>query len=70
MGNAVYRDLIRTSIMIGVKFLVLAVPNEYRYNSSGKTLVSKDYDNTRDLAIALYGHDSFRLPYNLMLIGY
>jgi hypothetical protein len=70
MGNAIYRDLIRASVMVGVKFLILAVPNEYRYNSSGKPSVSKDYDNTRDLAIALYEHDSFRLPYNLMLIGY
>lgn len=69
-GNAIYRDLIRASIMVGVKYLVLAVPNRYQYKSSGKISVSADYENTRDLAIALYGHDSFELPYQLMLIGY
>jgi len=69
-GNVIYRDLIRASIMVGVKFLILAVPNKYQYNSAGRISVSTDYDNTRDLANALYGHDSFRLPYYLMLIGY
>jgi hypothetical protein len=69
-GNAIYRDLIRASIMVGVKYLILAVPNRYQYYVSGKLSYSADYDNTRDLAIALYGHDTFQLPYNLMLIGY
>jgi hypothetical protein len=69
-GNAIYRDLIRASIMVGVKFLILAVPNKYQYKSSGRTSVSTDYENARDLANALYGHDRFRLPYYLMLIGY
>jgi hypothetical protein len=69
-GNAIYRDLIRASIMVGVKYLILAVPNRYQYFVSGKLSHSTDYDNTRDLAIALYGHDTFQLPYNLMLIGY
>ncbi len=69
-GNAIYRDLIRASIMVGVKYLILAVPNRYQYYVSGKISASADYDNTRDLANALYGHDAFQLPYNLMLIGY
>jgi hypothetical protein len=69
-GNAIYRDLIRASIMVGVKFLILAVPNKYQYKSAGRLSVSTDYDNTRDLANALYGHASFQLPYQLMLIGY
>jgi hypothetical protein len=69
-GNAIYRDLIRASIMVGVKFLILAVPNRYKYKVSGKISMSTDYKNTRDLADALYGNDSFRLPYQLMLIGY
>jgi hypothetical protein len=69
-GNAIYRDLIRASIMVGVEFLILAVPNRYQFNSAGRKFASPDYDYTRDLAIALYGHDSFRLPYQLMLIGY
>jgi hypothetical protein len=69
-GNAIYRDLIRASIMVGVKFLILAVPNRYRYKSAGRVSTSPDYENTRYLANALYGHDRFQLPYYLMLIGY
>jgi hypothetical protein len=69
-GNAIYRDLIRVSIMVGVEHLILAVPNRYQYHVSGKLSYSTDYDNTRDLANALYGHNTFQLPYNLMLIGY
>jgi hypothetical protein len=69
-GNAIYRDLIRASIMVGVEYLLLAVPNKYQYHVKGKVSSSADYENTRDLASALYGHDTFQLPYNLMLIGY
>ena len=69
-GNAIYRDLIRASVMVGVKFLILAVPNVYTYKVSGKTSTSTDYKNTWNLADVLYGNDSFRLPYQLMLIGY
>lgn len=69
-GNAVYRDLIRVSVMVDVKYLILAVPNRYQYFVSGKTAYNPDYECTRDLAMALYGHNSFQLPYNLMLIGY
>ena len=69
-GNAIYRDLIRASVMVGVKYLILAVPNKYQYKSSGRISVSPDYENSRDLANALYGQDTFQLPYYLMLIGY
>ena len=70
MGNAVYRDLIQASVMVGVDFLCLAVPNAYKFNSSDKAVVSKDYENTRDLADAVYGHSRVKLPYRLVVIGY
>jgi hypothetical protein len=70
MGNAVYRDLIQASVMVGVDYLCLAVPNSYKYNSSGKAAVSKDYENTRDVADAVYGHSRVKLPYKLTVIGY
>lgn len=69
-GNAVYRDFIRASVMVGVQFLILAVPISYKYKASGKSFTNKDYEYTRDLADILYGNESFRLPYQLMLIGY
>jgi hypothetical protein len=70
MGNAVYRDLIQAMVMVQVDYLLLAVPNEYKYLSGGRPTSSNDYFNTRNLADALYGHSRFRLPYNLAVIGY
>ncbi|MFX0195856.1 MAG: hypothetical protein ACFFCW_07025 [Candidatus Hodarchaeota archaeon] len=70
MGNAVYRDLIQASVMVEVDYLCLAVANAYKYRASGREAISKDYEHTRDLAEALYGHSRFRLPYRLVVIGY
>jgi hypothetical protein len=70
MGNAVYRDLIQASVMVGVDSLCLAVPNSYKFNASGRATISKDYENTRDLADAVYGHSRIKLPYRLVVIGY
>ena len=70
MGNAVYRDLIQALVMVQVKYLVLAVPNAYKYRSSGRAVISSDYKNTFEVAEALYGHSRVQMPYGLMLIGY
>jgi len=70
MGNAVYRDLIQASVMVDVEFLYLAVSNAYKYNSSGSRHVSRDYENTVNLADAVYGHSRMSLPYSLVVIGY
>lgn len=70
MGNAVYRDLIQAMVMVQVDHMCLAVPNEYRYQSGGKAMVSEDYENTLAVVDALYGHSRVRIPYGLTLIGY
>jgi hypothetical protein len=70
MGNAVYRDLIQASIMVNVEHLVLAVPLTYKYLTAGRAAVSNDYENTKALASALYGHTRLKLPYNLIVLGY
>ena len=70
MGNAVYRDIVQACVMVQVKYLILAVPNGYKYLSKGKPVVSQDYVNAASLAEALYGHSRLRLPYDLVLIGY
>ncbi len=70
MGNAVYRDLIQASVMVGVEYLCLAVCNTYKYQSGGKPAISKDYGNTKQVAEAIYGHSRLSLPYDLILIGY
>jgi hypothetical protein len=70
MGNAVYRDLIQASIMVNVDHLVLAVPLTYKYMNASRHAISNDYENTRALAAALYGHTRLKLPYNLVVLGY
>ena len=70
MGNAVYRDLVLACVIVQVKYLILAVPNTYKYRISGRPVASQDYDRTVALAEALYGHTRIRLPYNLILVGY
>ena len=70
MGNAVFRDLIQACAMVQVRFLVLAISNAYKYMSSGRQTVSEDYQHAIRLADSLYGHSRFRLPYDLILIGY
>lgn len=69
-GNAIYRDLIQALIMVQVDYLILAVPNQYRYNLKGRPVASPDYDNTISVVDALFGHSRIAFPYNLAVIGY
>ena len=70
MGNAVYRDLIQALVMVQVDVLVLAVPNAYKYKSSGRLATSNDYEKTVRVAETLYSHSRFDFPYRLVVIGY
>ena len=70
MGNAVYRDLIQALVMVELETLILAVANTYRYQSSGKLAISRDYENTVAVADALYGHSRIAMPYRLVVLGY
>lgn len=70
MGNAVYRDLIQSLVMVELDHLILAVPQTYKYLSGGKPMKSKDFENTKALVETLYGHTRMKLPYSLTLIGY
>lgn len=70
MGNAVYRDLVQALVMVELETLILAVANTYRYQTGGRTTVSKDYENTIAVADALFGHSRIAMPYRLVVIGY
>lgn len=70
MGNAVYRDLVQALVMVEVDWLCLAVSNTYKFMNSGRQSVSRDYDNARDMAEAVYGHSRVKMPYRLLLVGY
>ena len=65
-GNAIYRDLIQAMVMVRVDVLALAVPNIYKWSGGS----SPDYERTKSVAEAIYGHSRVELPYGLLLIGY
>ena len=70
MGNAVYRDLVQALVMVDMEHLVLAVPQVYRYQTSGRATSSRDYENTVAVAEALYAHSRVEMPFSLCVIGY
>ncbi len=56
--------------MVGVEHLCLAVCNTYKYQTGGRPAASRDCENMKQVAEAMYGHSRLRLPYDLVLIGY
>ncbi len=71
MGNAIYRDLIQGSLMVDARFLVLAVPTEYRYRSGARTAKEPSYAKTYSVVEAIYGSPRLQLPFDgLLLVGY
>jgi len=71
MGNAIYRDVIQGSLMVDARFLVLAVPVEYRYKSGSRTAREPSYAKTYSVVEAIYGSTRLALPFDgLLLVGY
>lgn len=71
-GNAAYRDVIRASLIVDVKFLVLMMPVVYRINaSSGRTTSVAAYRDARDMLEAVYASRRLKLPFEgVLLVGY
>jgi len=71
MGNAVYRDLVRTSLIVGARYLALCVMSEYKYNSRTKVQISRDFDLAGDQLDAVYASGRLALPFEgVLLVGY
>ncbi|MCH7970266.1 MAG: hypothetical protein IH960_04385 [Chloroflexi bacterium] len=71
MGNAVYRDLVRTSLIADADYLALGVMIEYSYKSKGRDIVSKDFSHTKDLLDAVFSSQKLILPFKgILLFGY
>ncbi len=69
-NNADYRDLIRASLILDARHLVLLMPQHYRFQGSPPDGVQA-YSATRDLLSALYASQRLRLPFDgVQLIGY
>jgi len=71
MGNAFYRDLVRTSLILNARYLVLGLMTSYRYKSSGRENVNRSYELAKDQLDAVYASDRLALPFEgILLIGY
>ena len=62
-GNEIYRDLIQAPIIVETDHLLLAVPRAYRYKTVGRKTISRDYENTVSVALALYGHSRLTMSF-------
>jgi hypothetical protein len=70
-GNAVYRDLVRSSLIVDQRFLVLGVMRSYRHQSSGRPIIVSSYRHSKDQLDALYASGRLRLPFEgVLLFGY
>jgi hypothetical protein len=70
-GNAVYRDLIRTSLIVNARYLALGVMQEYHHQSGGKAIVVRSYEDAKDQIDAIYASQRLRLPFEgILLFGY
>jgi hypothetical protein len=68
MGNAVYRNLVRTSLIVGARFLAYGVMLDYRYSAKGLT---HSYRDTKELLDAVYRSGRLGLPFEgLLLFSY
>jgi hypothetical protein len=66
-NNADYRDLIRTSLMVDARYLVLAMM--LHYGGGGTTV--RSYDQSRDRLDAIYASERLKLPLDgILLVGY
>lgn len=70
-GNAVYRDLVRTSLIIGARYLVLGVMQNYRHRSQGRIVTVHSYEEAKSLLDAIYASGRLTLPFDgMLLFGY
>jgi hypothetical protein len=66
MGNAVYRDIVRASLIADAKYLVIGIRQFYVYE---KNDVSRnDSISTRDLLNSIYASGRLRLPFEGVLV--
>jgi hypothetical protein len=71
LGNADYRDLIQTSLLVDARFLVLAVVLEYHFKVGGKPRIARSYRDTHARLDAIYASERLALPLEgVLLVGY
>jgi hypothetical protein len=73
-GNAVYRDLIQTSLLVDAQYLVLAVAQEYHHNLTARPErqeVVKSYRDSMKILDGIFASERLKLPLaGILLVGY
>ena len=70
-GNAIYRDIIQTSLLVGIRYFALAVSQVYKLKSAGKEVIDSTYEMCKSIFDAIYSSEQLRLPMEgILLIGY
>lgn len=70
-NNQFLKDIFQACMMFEVEYLVIAVLNEYKFNSGGHQTVGHDYQEIKTFLETLYVSNRLRLPLKgILLIGY
>ena len=70
-NNQFLKDVFQACMMSEVEYLVIAVMNEYKFNSGGRQVAGKDYQEIKTFLETLYVSNRLRLPLKgILLIGY
>lgn len=70
-GNADYRDIVRTSLILDAYNMALLMPFRYRKTVKHREIIIPAYENTRGQLSAIYASQRLKLPFNgVLLIGY
>jgi hypothetical protein len=70
-GNAFYRDLVRSALIINARYLAIAVMVSYRANSGITAGGTPDYEYASNQLTAIYASGRLHLPFEgILLIGY
>ena len=70
-NNQFLKDIFQACMMYEVEYLVIAVLNEYTFNTNGRPSTSYDYREVRTFLETLYINNRLHLPLRgILLIGY
>jgi hypothetical protein len=70
-SNAVYRDLIRTSLIADAKYLALGVQLTYWHETKGRPVAVESFVDTKKILDAIYASGRLALPFEgVLLFGY
>lgn len=70
-GGALFRDLVRTSLIVGARYLAIGMLLEYRYSSSSKQITGNDHEWALAELDAIYASGRLRLPFDgVLLFGF